>query len=134
MLIKLTDWMADEVSGLSDEQIQEMLRSEHGGLNEVFADVYDITKNEKYLKLAHRFSHLAILNPLLIHEDKLTGIHANTQIPKVIGFKRIADLEHNKEWNSAADFSGLMLLKNVQQLLVETVSANILIQQPISAE
>ena len=104
MLIKLTDWMADEVSKLSDEQIQEMLKSEHGGLNEVFADVYDITKNEKYLKLARRFSHQAILNPLLIHEDKLTGIHANTQIPKVIGFKRIADLEHNKEWSSAADF------------------------------
>jgi len=104
MLIKLTDWMADEVSGLSDEQIQDMLRSEHGGLNEVFADVYDITKNPKYLKLAHRFSHLAILNPLLIQEDKLTGIHANTQIPKVIGFKRIADLENNKEWSNAADF------------------------------
>jgi len=104
MLIKLTDWMADEVSGLSDEQIQEMLKSEHGGLNEVFADVYDITKNEKYLKLAHRFSHQAILNLLLIHEDKLTGIHANTQIPKVIGFKRIADLENNREWSSAADF------------------------------
>jgi len=104
MLIKLTDWMADEVSGLSDEQIQDMLRSEHGGLNEVFADVYDITKNPKYLKLAHRFSHLAILDPLLHQEDKLTGIHANTQIPKVIGFKRIADLENNKEWSNAADF------------------------------
>jgi DUF1680 family protein len=104
MLIKLTDWMVDEVSGLSDEQIQDMLRSEHGGLNEVFADVYDITKNPKYLKLAHRFSHLAILNPLLNGEDKLTGIHANTQIPKVIGFKRIADLENNKEWSNAADF------------------------------
>jgi len=104
MLIKLTDWMADEVSGLSDDQIQDMLRSEHGGLNEVFADVYDITKNLKYLKLAHRFSHLAILNPLLIQEDKLTGIHANTQIPKVIGFKRIADLENNTEWSNAADF------------------------------
>ncbi|WP_144280967.1 glycoside hydrolase family 127 protein [Chryseobacterium echinoideorum] len=104
MLIKLTDWMADEVSGLSDEQIQDMLRSEHGGLNEVFADVYDITKNPKYLKLARRFSHLAILNPLLNGEDKLTGIHANTQIPKVIGFKRIADLENNKDWSNAADF------------------------------
>lgn len=104
MLIKLTDWMADEVSGLSDEQIQDMLRSEHGGLNEVFADVYDITKNPKYLKLARRFSHLAILNPLLLQEDKLTGIHANTQIPKVIGFKRIADLENNKDWSNAADF------------------------------
>lgn len=104
MLIRLTDWMAQEVSGLSDVQIQDMLRSEHGGLNEVFADVYDITKNEKYLTLAKRFSHLAILNPLLNNEDQLTGIHANTQIPKVIGFKRIADLEHNKNWDQAADF------------------------------
>lgn len=104
MLIKLTDWMANEVSGLSDEQIQDMLRSEHGGLNEVFADVYEITKDKKYLKLAHRFSHQAILNPLLLGEDKLTGIHANTQIPKVIGYKRIADLENNQQWNNAADF------------------------------
>lgn len=104
MLIKLTDWMANEVSALSDEQIQDMLRSEHGGLNEVFADVYDITKDKKYLKLAHRFSHQAILNPLLLGEDKLTGIHANTQIPKVIGYKRIADLENNQQWNNAANF------------------------------
>lgn len=104
MLIKLTDWMANEVSALSDDQIQDMLRSEHGGLNEVFADVYDITKDKKYLKLAHRFSHQAILNPLLLGEDKLTGIHANTQIPKVIGYKRIADLENNQQWNDAADF------------------------------
>lgn len=104
MLIRLTDWMAGEVSGLTDEQIQDMLRSEHGGLNEVFADVYDITKNKKYLQLAHRFSHQAILNPLLNGEDKLTGIHANTQIPKVIGYKRIADLENNASWNAATDF------------------------------
>ncbi|WP_426478411.1 beta-L-arabinofuranosidase domain-containing protein [Chryseobacterium sp. CBSDS_008] len=104
MLIRLTDWMTNEVSDLSDEQIQDMLRSEHGGLNEVFADVYDITHDQKYLKLAHRFSHQAILTPLLAGEDKLTGLHANTQIPKVIGYKRIADLENNTSWSNAADF------------------------------
>jgi len=104
MLVQLTDWMMNEVSGLSDEQIQDMLRSEHGGLNEVFADVYEITGNKKYLQLAHRFSHQAILNPLLLGEDKLTGIHANTQIPKVIGYKRIADMENNQQWSNAADF------------------------------
>ncbi|WP_426483022.1 beta-L-arabinofuranosidase domain-containing protein [Chryseobacterium sp. R2ACT005] len=104
MLIRLTDWIMDEVAGLSDEQIQDMLRSEHGGLNEVFADVYDITHDQKYLKLAHRFSHQAILAPLLTGEDKLTGLHANTQIPKVIGYKRIADLENNERWSKAADF------------------------------
>lgn len=104
MLVQLTDWMVNEVSALSDEQIQDMLRSEHGGLNEIFADVYEITGDKKYLQLAHRFSHQAILNPLLLGEDKLTGIHANTQIPKVIGYKRIADLENNAQWSNAADF------------------------------
>ncbi|NDV60447.1 glycosyl hydrolase [Bacteroides sp. 519] len=104
MLVKLTDWMIDVTADLSDTQMQDMLRSEHGGLNEVFADVYDLTGESKYLDLAKRFSHLAILNPLLENEDKLTGLHANTQIPKVIGYKRIADLEGNKAWNDASRF------------------------------
>lgn len=104
MLIKLTDWMIKEVSGLSDAQVQEMLISEHGGLNEIFADVYEITGDQKYLNLAHKFSHLALLGPLLEKKDVLTGIHANTQIPKVIGFKKVANLEHNQQWSDASDF------------------------------
>ncbi|WP_308601240.1 glycoside hydrolase family 127 protein [uncultured Dysgonomonas sp.] len=104
MLIKMTDWAIKLVSNLSEEQIQDMLRSEHGGLNETFADVAVITQNEKYLKLAHQFSHQLILNPLLAHEDKLTGLHANTQIPKVLGFKRIADIEGNESWSEASRF------------------------------
>lgn len=104
MLVKLTDWMIDITHNLSDAQIQQMLVSEHGGLNEVFADVYAITGSKKYLDLAKRFSHRVILDPLLEKQDKLTGIHANTQIPKVIGFKRIADLDHNVQWSNAADF------------------------------
>ncbi|MBK5721909.1 glycoside hydrolase family 127 protein [Dysgonomonas sp. Marseille-P4677] len=104
MLIKMTDWAINLVSKLSEEQIQDMLRSEHGGLNETFADVAAITGDEKYLKLAHQFSHHLVLNPLLEHEDKLTGMHANTQIPKVLGFKRIADVEGNESWSEASRF------------------------------
>ncbi len=104
MLIELTDWMIDITQNLSDAQIQDMLRSEHGGLNEVFADVAAITGKEKYMKLAKRFSQRAILDPLIQHRDELTGKHANTQIPKVIGYKRIADLEHDKKWNEASEF------------------------------
>ncbi len=104
MLVKLTDWMERTTANLSDAQMQDMLRSEHGGLNETFADVAAITGDKRYLTLAHRFSHDIILNPLLKQEDKLTGIHANTQIPKVIGFKRIADIEKNDDWSKAADF------------------------------
>ncbi|ASB48749.1 glycoside hydrolase family 127 protein [Alkalitalea saponilacus] len=104
MLIALTDWCIELVANLSAEQIQEMLVSEHGGVNEVFADVYDITGDEKYLKLARQFSHHLILDPLLVKEDRLTGLHANTQIPKVVGFMRIAELADDKEWKEASDF------------------------------
>lgn len=105
MLIAFTDWMLDVTSGLSDQQIQDMLRSEHGGLNETFADVTEITGDPKYLVLARRFSHQAILNPLIKEEDRLTGMHANTQMPKVIGYKRIAELSQNdKNWNHATEW------------------------------
>lgn len=104
MLIKMSDWFVKLVENLTDEQIQNMLRSEHGGLNEVFADVAAITGNEKYLKLARQFSHEHLLKPLLAREDRLTGMHANTQIPKVLGFKRIAEVENNSSWEEAARF------------------------------
>lgn len=112
MLVKLTDWMIRVVENLTDEQLQDMLRSEHGGLNETFADVAAITGEKRYLKLAHQFSHQLVLQPLLKKEDKLTGMHANTQIPKVIGYKRIADLEGNKEWSEAASYFWDTVVKN----------------------
>ena len=104
MLVRLTDWMIQEVSNLSDEQIQQMLISEQGGLNETFADVAAITGDKKYLHLAHQFSDQRMLQPLLKGEDNLTGKHANTQIPKVIGYKRIADIEGLSDWDRAAAF------------------------------
>jgi len=104
MLIKLTDWCVDLVANLSDQQIQEMLKSEHGGLNEIFAHVYAITGDAKYLKLARRFSDQQILQPLLKNIDALNGLHANTQIPKVIGFEQIALADKDTAWANAANF------------------------------
>lgn len=104
MFMALVDWMEKLTAGLSDDQMQDMLRSEHGGLNEVMADAADMTGDKRYLGLAHRFSHRAILEPLMAERDELTGKHANTQIPKVIGFKRIADLEGSEDWDRAARF------------------------------
>lgn len=104
MFINLTAWMYDLTKGLSDDQLQRMLDSEHGGLNETFADAAAISGDERFMKLAKRFSHKKVLDPLLRGEDRLTGMHANTQIPKVIGYKRIADIEGNDQWDKAAQF------------------------------
>jgi DUF1680 family protein len=104
VLIALADWCDCLCANLTDEQMQRMLQCEHGGMNEVLADVCAITGDAKYLALAKRFSHRATLDPLLQHEDRLTGLHANTQIPKVIGFTRIAELGGDPAWNATARF------------------------------
>ena len=104
MLMKMMDWALWLVSDLTDEQLQYMLISEHGGLNIVFADAYEISGDPRHFELARRFSHHLILDPLLAREDRLTGLHANTQIPKAIGYKRVAMLGGDPEWAEAARF------------------------------
>ncbi len=102
VLVGLGNWFVELIKPLSDEQIQQVLRTEHGGINETFADLYILTKDKKYLETAQRISHRALLNPLLAKQDKLTGLHANTQIPKVIGFEKIARLTGKTDWSEAA--------------------------------
>ncbi len=104
ILIGLGDWCNHVTATLSDNQMQQMLATEQGGMNEVLADIYAITGNEKYLKLSRRFCHQAVLNPLEHEEDHLTGLHANTQIPKVIGLERIATLSGDKEADAGARY------------------------------
>ncbi len=104
LLIRLGDWAGNVTAKLSDAQMQQMLGQEHGGMNEALADIYALTKDTKYLTLAKRFSHNAVLDPLKRHEDRLTGLHANTQIPKVIGLERIATLTGDKDSDSGARF------------------------------
>jgi len=112
ILTAYADWGYRLTANLSESQMQDMLRSEHGGMNEAFADIAEITGDNRYLTLARKFSHLAILNPLLEQKDILTGMHANTQIPKVIGFMRIGELSNDDKWESAADFFWRTVVQN----------------------
>lgn len=104
MLVRLADWALALSRHLSPEQMEAMLRSEHGGMNDVLAQVAHMTGEPKYLELAKRFSHQAILKPLEQGRDALNGLHANTQIPKVIGFHRIGSMAGDKRWKDAAQF------------------------------
>lgn len=104
LLVHLGNWCVTLTTPLSDAQMQQMLGEEHGGMNEVLADLYAITGDRKYLATAQRFNHRAVLDPLVAHRDELTGKHANTQIPKVIGLERIATLTGDKAAESGARF------------------------------
>ena len=104
LFLGFCDWAIDLTAGLSDAQMERALDTEHGGMNEVLADAYAITGEQKYLDVARRFSHRRLLNPLMQRRDCLDNMHANTQVPKVIGFERIAELGGDEAYHTAGAY------------------------------
>jgi uncharacterized protein len=98
------DWVIARNDRLTDPQMQAMLGNEHGGMNECLANLYALTGEDKYLKIAFRFNHQALIAPFSHHEDNLTGKHANTQFPKFIGAAREYELTGDESLRSAAAF------------------------------
>ena len=104
LFLGFCDWAIDLTAGLSDAQMERALDTEHGGMNEVLADAYAMTGEQKYLDAAKRFSHRRLLTPLMQRRDCLDNMHANTQVPKVIGFERIAELGGDEAYHTAGAY------------------------------
>jgi uncharacterized protein len=83
--IKFAAWAEGILSKLDDAQLQKMLNTEFGGMNEVMADLYADTGDKRWLDLSHRFDHRAVLDPLAHGQNILPGLHGNTQVPKLQG-------------------------------------------------
>jgi DUF1680 family protein len=112
LFLEFCDWGIDITSGFSEAQMQEVLNMEHGGMNEVYADAYHITGDKKYLEAAKKYSHHIFLDPLSKGVDNLDNWHANTQIPKFVGFARIAELDGDDIYEKAARFSWETVVNN----------------------
>ncbi len=104
LLMNYADWCEKFASGLSEQQMQRMLGVEYGGMNEALANLYTITGEKKYLELAKRFNHRSVFEPLENQQDRLTGMHANTLIPKIVGMQRIAALDGDGKLHTGAEF------------------------------
>lgn len=89
----LANWWVAIAKTMSDSLFESMLTTEFGGMNTSFADLAALTGNPDYLWLSHRFSDQRLLGPLLNRTDPLTGMHANTQIAKAVGYARLAQVE-----------------------------------------
>ncbi len=104
VFLKFCDWAINITASLSDAQMQSMLDTEQGGMNEVLADAYQMSGDEKYLVAAKRFSHRMLLDPMAEGIDNLDNKHANTQVPKAIGFDRIGELSNDVKYAKAGNF------------------------------
>ncbi len=97
-------WAKKRTDRLSEDQMQQMLRTEFGGMNEVLRNLYAVTDDGDMLTLARRFDHKAILDPLAQHRDTLRGLHVNTQIPKIIGAARAYELTGERYYYEVATY------------------------------
>ncbi|MEU7924018.1 beta-L-arabinofuranosidase domain-containing protein [Micromonospora sp. NPDC049107] len=88
VLLALAGWVDTRTSRLSSSQMQSMLGTEFGGMNDVLTDIYQMTGDSRWLTTAQRFDHASVFNPLASNQDQLNGLHANTQVPKWIGAAR----------------------------------------------
>lgn len=98
------DWIGSIVLPLNNEQVQDMLHCEFGGVQETLADLYEDTGDEKYLEIARVFHHEAIIDPLIKGEDILPGKHGNTQIPKLIASSRLYEITGKEDDRKPAEF------------------------------
>ncbi|KAL2150998.1 hypothetical protein VTH82DRAFT_6096 [Thermothelomyces myriococcoides] len=85
VLLALAGWVDSRTGRLSYEQMQAMLGTEFGGMNDVLTELSLQTGDSQWLEVAQRFDHAAVFDPLASGQDQLNGLHANTQVPKWIG-------------------------------------------------
>ncbi|HUX34384.1 MAG TPA: beta-L-arabinofuranosidase domain-containing protein [Gemmatimonadaceae bacterium] len=82
---KFATWAEGILAPLSAAQLAEMLNTEHGGMNEVLADLWADTGDRRWLDLSYAFEHHAFTDALKRGQDNLNGKHGNCQIPKLVG-------------------------------------------------
>ncbi|MCX7972977.1 MAG: glycoside hydrolase family 127 protein, partial [Candidatus Aminicenantes bacterium] len=104
ILEKMASWVKFRLDKLTPEQIQAMLQTEFGGMNEVLTNLYAYTGHPDHLALARKFDHHAFFEPLAARRDELKGLHVNTQIPKVIGAVREYLYTGEKKYYDLATF------------------------------
>ncbi|GEN56869.1 glycosyl hydrolase [Halolactibacillus alkaliphilus] len=104
VVYRLANWAERGLKKLSDASFQRMLICEFGGMNEVFADMYLLTNEVRFLELAERFQHQIILEPLSKGIDDLAGKHANTQIPKLIGTAKLYQITKKERYKKSVMF------------------------------
>ncbi len=102
---KMAHWVKHRTDKLSPIHMQQTLEMEFGGMGEVLANLYAISGNPDHLKIAKRFDHQRILNPLANQFDRLKSLHANTQIPKMIAAARLYELTGEDYYRDVANFS-----------------------------
>ncbi|KVI09441.1 Protein of unknown function DUF1680 [Cynara cardunculus var. scolymus] len=89
MVTQMADYFSKRVQNVITRYTIERhwlsLNEETGGMDDVLYRLYTITGDMRHLWLAHLFDKPCFLGPLALKADHISGFHANTHIPIVVG-------------------------------------------------
>ncbi|HKV98677.1 MAG TPA: beta-L-arabinofuranosidase domain-containing protein [Vicinamibacterales bacterium] len=107
VLKKQAGWVRFRVDRLTEAQQQADLRTEFGGMAEVLANLYGVTGDAEWLRVAKKFDDKLMFDPLAENNDPLVdangrGVHGNTQIPKMIASAREYELTADPRYKAIA--------------------------------
>lgn len=112
ILNNLGDWFLDWTDKvLKSENPNAIYKGEQGGMIEVWADLYDLTKLEKYKILCERYANPSIFTDMLENRDTLSNSHQNASIPFIHGAARLYEITKDEKY--------LNIVKNFWQIGVK---------------
>ena len=97
-------WADQWSASKTESHMQEILKVEYGGMNEVLYNLAAAAGEDGWAKAGDRFNKKAFFTPLAQRRDELRNLHANTHIPQVIGAARRFELSSDSRFRDVADF------------------------------
>ena len=100
--VSFAKWFYDFTKEKTREEMDNLLDFETGGMLEVWADLYEFTKDDMFLELIEKYDRHRLFDPLLRGVDVLTNMHANTTIPEAIGAAKVYEVTGNERYKEIA--------------------------------
>ena len=98
ILSHLSDWYITWTEKADETNPHAVYAGEEAGMLEVWAQLYQLTKDEKYLTLAKRYADAGLFRKLKEGKDSLTNCHANASIPFTHGAAKMYEITGDSDW------------------------------------
>lgn len=98
ILSHLSDWYITWTEKAAETNPHAVYAGEEAGMLEVWAQLYQLTKDEKYLTLAKRYADAGLFRKLKEGKDSLTNCHANASIPFTHGAAKMYEITDDSDW------------------------------------
>lgn len=98
ILSHLSDWYIRWTEKADQTNPHAVYAGEEAGMLEVWAELYQLTKDEKYLTLAKRYADAGLFRKLKEGKDSLTNCHANASIPFTHGAAKMYEITGDSDW------------------------------------